>query len=260
MTITKSFTRSNGSRRGEQGFTLLEVMVALGIFSVGIVTLLVIRGNCLTEAKLADQLNRASYLAANQMEEFIFGYTYAEDGDRGDFEEEGGEVFPGFWWEVEVVDEEWGESLDEEEESQAAGLGGGLAGETSPAGLSGDDSVNSFIELLKRLEAGGRGSSGGGGASSGGGGGGLAGIFGGTAGGGLEILQKITLTIHFPVASEEESLTVVTYVPIPDWVADDEDLLEEREKVREKYKEEKEREEKRGSRSSRGSKELGYLR
>ena len=54
------------------------------------------------------------------------------------------------------------------------------------------------------------------------------------------------MRIFFPVGSQEESIELVTYVPIPEYVLQDERLMEDREAMREQYQKEQRKAQKRG--------------
>ena len=82
------------------GFTLLEVMVAMGILATALVVLLQNHGYSVRMSEKARQLTRAAVLARDKMTEIeLAGYPEVDE-DSGDF----GELYPGFRWEIVVAD------------------------------------------------------------------------------------------------------------------------------------------------------------
>lgn len=81
--------------RKKNGFTLLEVMVALAILSIAVSTLLVIRNEAVDESIKAVQFRQLQNLLEQKMTEVISG---VERRSGGDFRKEGFEFFE---WDVE---------------------------------------------------------------------------------------------------------------------------------------------------------------
>jgi general secretion pathway protein I len=89
-----------GSRVREAGFSLLEVMVSLGILAMALVVLSRVVTTNVSAANHARLTTAATFLARTRismMEQSLLEYGFAEmDGeDAGDFTQEG---FPGFRW------------------------------------------------------------------------------------------------------------------------------------------------------------------
>jgi len=81
------------------GFTLLEVMVAVAILSITLVALLGSQSRSLSLATEAKFNTVASMLALAKLAEIESGLTPLES-DSGTF----GDDFPGFAWEIETTD------------------------------------------------------------------------------------------------------------------------------------------------------------
>lgn len=95
-----------GARR--HGFTLLEVMVALAILAISLLTVTEIVSSALRSQVLARDLEVATLLARGKMAELTEqyereGFGVGGDTEEGDFEEEG---HPEFAWEMELVEPE----------------------------------------------------------------------------------------------------------------------------------------------------------
>jgi general secretion pathway protein I len=96
-------TRASRLRSG-RGFTLLEVMVALGILAAGLVAISEIVGGALRSHVKARQLEVATLLARGKMVEVQAdyerkGFRDFDEVEEGTFEEEG---HPEIQWKVEV--------------------------------------------------------------------------------------------------------------------------------------------------------------
>lgn len=88
------------SRQASAGFTLLEVMVAVAIISIALVTLIGSQSQTISIAEMSRFETMAALLGQQQLAEIV-----AKDFDdlangNGDF----GEDFPGFAWETEVTE------------------------------------------------------------------------------------------------------------------------------------------------------------
>lgn len=83
------------NKEQENGFTLLEVMVAITILAVGIVTALQLFAGSLRLGIKASRYTQAAIYAQNVMDR-LFARTSLEDG------EEGGELPGGYLWQARV--------------------------------------------------------------------------------------------------------------------------------------------------------------
>lgn len=84
------------SRHARDAFTLVEVMVALSIIAVALVTLIVIRNNSVTEAQLARETTLITRLAQEKMGQLDVE-PLDERADSGGFED-----YPDIHWSKEV--------------------------------------------------------------------------------------------------------------------------------------------------------------
>jgi len=86
--------------RGRNGFSLVEMVVALSIFSIAIVALLGVFTTCLRSTGLSVNQTRATLLAQGLMEGGLAqDITTAQEG-TGEF----GEEFPGATWQIEIAE------------------------------------------------------------------------------------------------------------------------------------------------------------
>lgn len=85
-------------RIGYSGFTLLEVMFALGLIGIALTVLLTLQSQSLSLASEAKFSTSASFLAQRKMAEIELMDTNDLFSDSGDF----GEDFPDYSWELEV--------------------------------------------------------------------------------------------------------------------------------------------------------------
>jgi general secretion pathway protein I len=90
----------NGSLNRAAGFTLLEVMVALAVMSIVLVSVYRMHSQSLTMITAARFYTQAPLLAQSKMAELetLSAGGFAEDS--GDF----GEQFPGYSWKTSVTD------------------------------------------------------------------------------------------------------------------------------------------------------------
>jgi general secretion pathway protein I len=82
------------------GFTLLEVMVALAIMSIVLVSVYRMHSQSLTMITAARFHTQAPLLAQSKLSELEVSSSSAFPEDSGDF----GESFPGYNWKVSVAD------------------------------------------------------------------------------------------------------------------------------------------------------------
>lgn len=215
------------ARISERGFSLLEVMVAVAIFALTVMTLFVIRGRAVEQAHLARNIEIAQRYGKLLLEDILLGNRVYTDGDAGTFEEpEARELTYEIGVEEVTVA---GSPPDEEEQGRSRGAAsvGGRAEERSKMdSLFGDESGSSRKrssssggegDLAADADASGAddsaaGSSGKKKKKKGGGGGGL---FGDDEESEPEILFRVTVKIHYPVLDENETLTLETFVPPP---------------------------------------------
>jgi len=140
------------SLRTTRGFTLLEMMVAIGILAISYVTLMQAQAGAIRMSTYGKQLTVATFLAQAKLEEVEEkltreGFPDMDDTDDGTFEEQG---FPSFRWQLEVnkVELPIGEVLnqllsnmggEDDEGGGAGGLLGGLGGlDAASAGKLGE--------------------------------------------------------------------------------------------------------------------------
>jgi general secretion pathway protein I len=85
--------RGTGTDRGEKGFTLLEVIIAVAILGISLVLIMQLFSAGLRSARASCDFTRAVVHAKDKMEELSHSMT----NDSGDFED-------GFRWETTVQD------------------------------------------------------------------------------------------------------------------------------------------------------------
>ncbi len=85
-------------RRGQQGFTLMEVMVALAVVAIALTAVYRMH----TQTLFMEQLGRfdlqATLLARQKLADIDAGDLNELEGDNGTF----GDLYPGFTWRVET--------------------------------------------------------------------------------------------------------------------------------------------------------------
>jgi general secretion pathway protein I len=79
----------------QRGFTLLEVMVAVAIMAMVLVTLMGVKNGSTRDVMLADHITTATLLAKRMMTETLLTGTLAPNEDEGEFPEE---EFKGYTW------------------------------------------------------------------------------------------------------------------------------------------------------------------
>ena len=83
-----------------KGFTLLEIMIAVAILAVALVTLLGSQSQSVFFANSAKFETMAALLAQSKMSEITIQHADSLSSDRGDF----GDDYPGYAWEATVSD------------------------------------------------------------------------------------------------------------------------------------------------------------
>jgi general secretion pathway protein I len=149
-------SRALGSSRGfTQGFTLLEVMVALALLAAALMAMADLAGNALRNHAYARDLSAATLLARGKMAELEqkyqdLGFKDFDEDERGDFAEEGR---PDITWQLALVKPDADLSADQlmallsgmsggdandliAKLMGGAGLAGAAAGAGAPAGGS----------------------------------------------------------------------------------------------------------------------------
>ena len=86
--------------RKVEGFTLLEVMVAMAIIAIAMTAVLSSQSQSISLASEAKFSTTAALLAQGKMAETEWGNRLDLTSDSGDFEED----FPGYTWQVKVED------------------------------------------------------------------------------------------------------------------------------------------------------------
>lgn len=85
--------------KNKQGFTLLEVMIAVSILAIALVALFGSQSRSLSQATEAHFNVVAPMLASGKLAE-LKAETTAPNNDNGDF----GDEYPGYTWEIETED------------------------------------------------------------------------------------------------------------------------------------------------------------
>ena len=83
-----------------RGFTLLEVMIAVALIAIALVTLLGSQSQSVSFANTAKFETMAALLAQSKMSEITIQHADSLSSDRGDF----GDDYPGYAWEATVSD------------------------------------------------------------------------------------------------------------------------------------------------------------
>lgn len=231
MSLTSTSPTSPKKNR-QLGFTLLELMVSLALFAMGVVSLLVVKDHSLEEAYMARRLHLARLLGQAMMEDLILGTRDYEDGESGDVWSLDGEDlelfkipdYDGFYWEVgveevslaggddELEDEGYYDDDDDDRRRRNRNRDRSRSGRDN---YDYDDDYGEESSLVgrptsRRADP-----------QSEGGGGGGGGLFGGGGGddeedeeAGEEVLALLLrVIISFPISGEEETLEFETIAP-----------------------------------------------
>ena len=97
-TTRPCFSEPGPGHIGRAGFTLLEVMIAVGIIAIALVTLLGAQSQSVSIAAAARFDTTAALLAQGKMAELCVQGLEGVGDREGDF----GEDYPGFTWKAEV--------------------------------------------------------------------------------------------------------------------------------------------------------------
>jgi general secretion pathway protein I len=88
-------SREDTLNRTQRGFTLLEVMVAVAILAMVLVTLMGVKNGSTRDVMLADHITTATLLAKRMMTEALLTATLTPKEDEGEFPED---EFKGYNW------------------------------------------------------------------------------------------------------------------------------------------------------------------
>ncbi len=214
-------TTSPVVRRGrEAGFSLMEIMIAVAIFALTVMTLFVVRGRAIEQAHLARNIEIAERYGKLLLEDILLGNRVYTDGDSGTFE---GEEAKDLTYEVFVEEVTVAGTPPEDDGSRGRITVGGRADPRSKMDdLFGSGSSRRNASSSRSSESGGlaadenpdpeaSGSGGGRRRREGGGGGGLFGEEESEP----EILLRVTVKVHYPVLDKIETLSLETFVPPP---------------------------------------------
>jgi len=78
-------TRSNKSKNGQNGFTLMEILVAMMILSIALVIIFNQFSGALNGGHISESYTRAVWHAREKMDEVLLYDTLSEDIQEGDF-------------------------------------------------------------------------------------------------------------------------------------------------------------------------------
>lgn len=136
-----------GSRRSEEGFTLLEVLIALAILASALTVLMGTMANSGQQAAFANDLTTSSMLARSKMIDLEYelmeeGFSTSAQTFRGNFSEEG---HPAIVWEATVQPVEIPESAKEDFLGQ---INAQLFGGQSEGALKGNAAFSAMLPML----------------------------------------------------------------------------------------------------------------
>ena len=129
----------------ERGLTLIEVVVATAIFSVTVVSLLIVRSRAIEHTATSKNLRIAKRLTLRLLEEIHAGKEY-ENGQEGYFDEV---KYPGFGFRVKEVQEiEIEDSEEEDKLGRSSGSEEGPGGKNPGKNQPGGPGANPFAAAL----------------------------------------------------------------------------------------------------------------
>lgn len=100
ITRMKNNNSQSAIRNSQSGFTLLEVMVAVSILAMVLVTLLGVKNRSMQDVLLADRMTTATLLAKREMTETLRNLVKAPGEEEGEFEEE---EFKDYTWKKSIT-------------------------------------------------------------------------------------------------------------------------------------------------------------
>ncbi len=100
--VPRFLPNSRACTRPLRGFTLIEVLLALAIFSLVIVGSIQSINDHVRSEKYAEDITRATMLAQNLIEEIRYSGAWQEEALEGEFEDEN----MGFSWNYEIIETE----------------------------------------------------------------------------------------------------------------------------------------------------------
>jgi general secretion pathway protein I len=87
-------------RQGQGGFTLLEVMIAVAVIAIALVTMIGAQAQSVDIAAIARFDTDAALLAQHQLTELLLAREESMGSDQGDF----GDDYPAYGWRTEVME------------------------------------------------------------------------------------------------------------------------------------------------------------
>ena len=141
---------THSTARSRRGFTLLEVVIALGILALSVMILVETQAGALFMSTDADRISTATHLAEEKMAEALLtleqeGWTTQDIEEDGDFDDFGSEDFRGGVLRLDVEDQyegfRWAYTIQRIELSLPTDLGG-VAGDLAGNGYWGDDNTD----------------------------------------------------------------------------------------------------------------------
>ena len=176
--------------RPQNGFTLLEVLIALAILASAMTVLMGTMANSGQQAAFSNDLTVATQLARHQMIEIEYeimdeGFQNSDQTLSGDFSREG---YPDITWEAEIQVVEIPEAAKEEFLAQ---INSQLFGNQSEGALQGNAAFSSMLPMLI---------------------GQLPEMINNIG----EKVRKVTLTVEFPFGDAAFPIKVVQYVVDPE--------------------------------------------
>lgn len=100
ITRMKNNNSQSAIRNSQSGFTLLEVMVAVSILAMVLVTLLGVKNRSMQDVLLADRMTTATLLAKREMTETLRNLVQTPKEEEGEFEEE---EFKDYTWKKSIT-------------------------------------------------------------------------------------------------------------------------------------------------------------